>query len=131
MFAWAFWLHRWVPALLVVAFVVWVILHHRLEAGLGDVLRRQWRRAWPPRPLVLIPLLVVSALAFALLDAPVTVKIVPLGLDVLALSMTLFGGWWRRVTLARWLGGPGSSLVFVRPSAAMGMAGKGGLGHDR
>ena len=32
------------PAFLVVTFVAWVILHHRLEAGLGDVLRRRWGR---------------------------------------------------------------------------------------
>jgi hypothetical protein len=105
-FAWAFWFHRWVPALLVVGFVVWVIVHHRLEAGLGDVLHRRWRRVWPPGPVALVALLVASALAFVLLDAPAIVKILPLGLDVLALSMTVFGAWWRLVTLPRWLGGP-------------------------
>jgi hypothetical protein len=59
--AWAFWLLHWGPALLVVTFVAWLILHKRLEAGLGDTLRRQWRRVWPPAPLVLIALLVASA----------------------------------------------------------------------
>jgi hypothetical protein len=130
-FAWAFWLNRWAPALLVVGFVVWVILHHRLEAGLGEALLRRWRRAWPPRPVVLVALLVASALAFVLPDAPATAKIVPVGLDVLALSLTLFGAWWRLVTLPRWLGGPGSSLVFVRTSEAIGVVGKEGLGHER
>jgi hypothetical protein len=111
-FAWAFWLNRWAPALLVVGFVAWVILHHRLEAGLGEVLQRRWRRAWPPRPVVLIALLVASALAFVLPDAPAITKILPVGLDALALSITFFGAWWRLVTLPRWLGGPGSSLSF-------------------
>jgi hypothetical protein len=111
-FAWAFWLNRWVPALLVVGFVVWVFLHHRLEAGLGEVLQRQWRRAWPPRAVVLTALLVASALAFVLLAGPAISKVVPVGLGVLALSMTFFGAWWRLVTLPRWLGGPGSSLGF-------------------
>jgi len=106
--AWALWVHRWVPALLVVTFVVWVILHNRLEAGLGDGLRRRWRRAWPPAPWVLIALLVASALAFGLPDAPGQARIMPLGLDVLALSVLLCGAWWELVALPRWLGGPGS-----------------------
>jgi len=112
-FAWAFWLHRWVPALLVVGFVAWVILHHRLEAGLGEMLQRRWRRVWPPGPVVSIALLLASALAFVLPVAPATAKILPVGLDVLALSMILFGRWWRLVALPRWLGGAGSSLGFV------------------
>lgn len=89
--AWAFWFHRWVPAFLVVAFVVWVVLHTRLEAGLGDVLHRQWRRVWPPGPLVLTALLVASTLAFVLDDAPAEAKILPVGLDILALAAVLFG----------------------------------------
>jgi hypothetical protein len=118
-FAWAFWLHRWVPALLVVGFVVWLIVHHRLEDGFGTVLQRRWQRVWPPGSLVLIALLLASALAFVLSGAPAMAKIVPVGLDVLALSILLFGSWWKLVTLPRWLGGPGSSLSFVRVSEAM------------
>ena len=99
--------------MLVVGFVLWVILHHRLEAGLGEMLRRRWRRVWPPGRVVSIALLLASALAFGLPAAPATAKIVPVGLDVLALSMILFGSWWRLVALPRWLGGAGSSLGFV------------------
>jgi len=114
---WAFWLPLWVPALLVVTFVAWVILHRRLEAGLGETLHR----LWPPGPLVLIALLSASTLAFVLHDAPATMKIVPVGLDVFALSLIFFGAWWTRVTLPRWLGGPGSSPPFpVRTSGAIG-----------
>jgi len=111
---WAFWLHRWVPTLLVVTFVAWLILHHRLEAGLGDVLLRRWRRAWPPAPVVLIPLLFASTLAFVLLDAPVKARILPIGLHVLAFSLTLFGPWWTIVALPRWLGGPTGVIVTER-----------------
>ena len=118
--AWALWLHRWVPALLVVGFVAWVIFHRRLEAGRGDVLHRRWRLALPWGRLVLIALLSASLLAFVLADGPATAKIVPVALAVLALSMVLFGGWWRLVTLQRWLGGPGSALGFIRTSAAVG-----------
>lgn len=47
--------------MLVVTFVAWLILHKRLEAGLGDTLRLQWRRVWPPVPLVLIALVASTA----------------------------------------------------------------------
>jgi hypothetical protein len=108
--AWGLWFHRWVPALLVVAFVVWVILHNRLEAGLGEALQRRWRRAWPPGSLALIALLFASALAFVLDAAPAKMKIMPVGLAVLALAVILGGKWWMLVALPRWLGGSGSRL---------------------
>ena len=119
--AWVFWLHRWGPAFLVVTFVAWVILHHRLEAGLGEALRRRWRRAWPPRSPVLIALLVASALAFVLCDAPTTAKVLPVALDVFALSMILFGNWWTLFALPRWLGGDEPS-PFLRASDVIGVA---------
>ena len=112
--AWVFWLHRWGPAFLVVTLVAWVILHNRLEAGLGEALRRQWRRAWPPRPLVLIALFVASALAFVRGDAPTPAKVLPVALDVLALSMIVFGNWWTLCARPRWLGGHGPSPFLVR-----------------
>lgn len=112
-FAWMFWLHHWVPALLLVTFVAWVILHNRLEAGLGEALDRRWRRVWPLHPVVLIALLGASTLTFVLHDGPVTAKILPVGLNVLALSMALFGAWWTLIALPRWLGG--SESVDVSP----------------
>jgi hypothetical protein len=119
---WVFWLHRWAPAVLVATFVVWVILHNRLEAGLGERLHRQWRRAWPPGPLVLTGLLFASTLAFVLHDATATAKIVPVGLNVLALSLILFGAWWTLVALPRWLGGTGTGRVtFGSPRTATGI----------
>ena len=119
--AWVLWLHRWVPALLVVTLVVWVILHNRLDAGLSEVLHRRWRRAWPPGPVVLSALLSASALAFVLYDAPTKTKILPVGLDVLALSVILFGKWWMLVALPRWLGGTGPSPFLARASDAIGV----------
>jgi hypothetical protein len=116
--AWVFWLPYWVPAFLVASLAAWMILHRRLEAGLGETVRRQWRRVWPSRSPVLIALLVASALAFVRADAPATAKAVPIGLDVLALSVILFGHWWSLFTLPRWLGGPTPS--HVRASATIG-----------
>ena len=118
MLAWGLWLHRWAPALLVITFVVWVILHNRLEAGLGETFHRRWRRAWPPGPVILIALLFASALAFVVADAPPKAKIVPVGLDVLALSVVLFGTWWRLVALPRWLGGAGPLPFFAWSATA-------------
>jgi len=116
--AWGLWLHRWAPALLVITFVVWMILHNRLEAGLGEAFHRRWRRAWPPGPVILIALLFASALAFVVADAPPKAKIVPVGLDVLALSVVLFGTWWRLVALPRWLGGAGPLPFFAWSATA-------------
>lgn len=130
-FAWAFWLPLWVPALLVIAFVAWAIFHHRLEAGLGLRLERRWRRAWPPGPVVLSALIVASALVFVLAAAPAIAKVLPVGLAVLALSLTLFGPWWRLIALPGWLGGAGSSLAWVRTSGAIGAVRKEGRVDDR
>ena len=130
-FAWAFWLHRWVPALLVAGFVVWVLLHHRLEAAPGEAILRRWRRVWPPGPVVSSALLSATLVAFALSGAPATAKILPVGLGILALSMTAFGAWWRLVTLPRRLGGPGSRWSFVGTSGAIGVVGGRGSSHDR
>jgi hypothetical protein len=102
--AWVFWFHRWVPAAAVVAFVLWAVFHHRLEAGLADVLRVRWRRAWRSQ-LLAIALLSASLLVFALADAAVEAKVLPIALDAVALSVILLGPWWWRVTVPHWLGG--------------------------
>ncbi|MGH7324797.1 MAG: hypothetical protein ACREJ9_09125 [Candidatus Rokuibacteriota bacterium] len=99
------WLHEWFPALFGVAFVVWVLLHNRLEGELGNDLLRRWRRVWPPVPLVLIPLLVAGTVAYWLTDQPLSRKILPLALNLGGLSLVLVGGWERS-----WL-----SPVWVRP----------------
>ena len=44
-------------------------------------------------------------------DAPTTAKVLPVALDVFALSMILFGKWCTPFTLPRWLGGDGPSPV--------------------
>jgi hypothetical protein len=87
------WLHEWVPALFVAAFVLWVIVHHRLEGNLGEVLLRRWRRAWPPKTLVLVPLLLAGTLVYWLSNVPTTAKVLPITLNVIALSLVVLGGW--------------------------------------
>jgi len=98
----ALWLHEWLPALLVAAWVSWLILHKRLEGGLGEALVRFWRRAWPPGPLVLILLLAANTLAYWAY-APVPGKILPIALNLLGLLMVLFGGWWGVLARSGWL----------------------------
>jgi len=90
------WLHAWVPALLVVAFVVWIFVHHRLEGDLGADLLRGWRRIWPPPMGVLVPLLVIGTIAYWMSGLPIDRKVLPIGLNLLALSMIVWGEWrWR------------------------------------
>lgn len=91
--AWTFWLHQWVPGALVAIFVVWAILHARLEAGLGEALGRRWRRAWPPRPLVVSALLMLSAGIFVIDEGPALAKVLPVALAVVGLGLLLIAAW--------------------------------------
>jgi hypothetical protein len=102
--AWTLALHAWVPALLAIAFVSWVILHKRLESDFGDALARRWRRGWPPGRLVLILLLAASTSLVWESDARPLAKVLPVTLDILGLSMILLGGWLTPVrwTTAKW-----------------------------
>lgn len=97
--AWTLALHAWIPALLAIAFVSWVILHKRLEGDFGDALARRWRRGWPPGRIVLIVLLATSALLVWESNARPLAKVLPVTLDILGLSMVLLGGW---LTPVRW-----------------------------
>lgn len=85
------WFHAWLPAFLVVAFVVWALLHKRLEGDLGQALLPLWRRVWPPASLVLVPLLVAATMAYWVADQPVLRKVMPLTLNLFALSIVVFG----------------------------------------
>jgi len=90
------WLHEWLAALLVVGWVAWLILHRRLEGALGDNLVRLWRRVWPPGPVLLVLLLAANAVLYWVY-APIPGKIMPIALNVVGLSMVLFGSWWTRL----------------------------------
>jgi hypothetical protein len=89
------WWAEWVPAVFVAAFLLWVILHKRLEGEPGEILRRRWQRVWPPATLVLIPLLLAGTFLFWVSARPLEAKVVPVALNLFALSMILFGNWWR------------------------------------
>jgi hypothetical protein len=89
------WWLEWVPVVVVTAFLVWVILHKRLEADPGEALLRGWRRVWPPATLVLIPVLLAGTFMFWVSRRPLEAKILPIALNLFALSMIVFGSWWR------------------------------------
>jgi hypothetical protein len=105
----ALWWTDWVPAVLVVACLLWAILHKRLE-GDPEALLRRWRRVWPPATLVLIPLLLAVTFVFWVSPRPLEAKVLPVALNLFALSMILVGSSWRRVVHleALWRPGPPS-----------------------
>ena len=90
----AVWWHRWLPALFLAGVLSWAILHRWLEGNPGRVFGRLWRRAWPLRTIVLIPLLLSGTLAYWVASEPVRPKILPIALHLVALSIVLFGNWW-------------------------------------
>ncbi len=91
----AMWWAEWIPAVFVTAFFLWMILHKRLEDDPGGVLLRRWRRVWPPATLVLILLLLTDTFVFWVSTRPAEAKVLPVALNLFALSMILFGSWWR------------------------------------
>jgi hypothetical protein len=94
----ALWWHRWVPAVLLAGVVAWAILHRWLE---GNPLGQLRRRAWPPGTSALVPLLVGVTLACWVSDGPTMPKVLPSALNVVALSILLFGSWWRLIAQPR------------------------------
>src|SRR2546429_8565361 len=51
------------------------------------------RRVWPPAVIVVVPLLVVGTLASWMSGLPIDRTILPIGLNLLGLSMTVWGEW--------------------------------------
>lgn len=91
------WWHRWAPVLIVVAFVVGVILHKRLESERGEGRQRAWRRVWPPATLVLVVLIVGGTALYSASNHAIEAKILPVALNACAGFMVV-GGIWRRVS---------------------------------
>jgi len=93
--AWTFRLHRWAPAFVVLAFVAWVLMHWRLEAGLGRVLAQRWGSPWPGGLVIVAALLCASAVAFVYADIAPLAKVMPVALALFGLSVLVTGTWWR------------------------------------
>ena len=93
-FAAVLWWLPWMPALLVLAFVAWLIVHKRFEDEYGDDLRRARQRFWPPASLVLIALIVAGTAAYGVSHRALEAKMLPIALNVVALFTLLLGFRW-------------------------------------
>ena len=93
-FAAALWWLEWMPALLVLAFVAWLIVHTRFEGEYGDDLRRARQRFWPPASIVLIALIVAGTAAYGVSNRALEAKMLPIALNVVALFTLLLGIRW-------------------------------------
>ena len=85
------WWHRWMPAVVVLAFVVWVVFHEWLESEAGAGRQRAWRRAWPPASLMLLVVIVAGTALYAGSNAALEAKILPIAFNVLAGLMVIAG----------------------------------------
>jgi hypothetical protein len=87
----ALWWHRWVPAVVVLAFVFWAVLHKWLESEASAGRQRAWRHAWPPATLVLLVLIVGGTALYFGSSAAIEAKILPIALNALAGLMVVAG----------------------------------------
>jgi hypothetical protein len=94
------WWHEWMPALIVVAFVVWAVLHTRYQGARREAFMRLRRRVWPPAPVVLVALIVAGTAVYWLSSGAIEAKVLPIALNVLA-AVAVVVATWRRA-----IGGP-------------------------
>ena len=92
----AFWWHAWMPAVAVLAFVGWVLLHRRYQGVRREAFMRFRRRIWPAPPLVLIALIVVSTAVYLTATVVVEARVLPIALNVVAMGLIVLASW-RRV----------------------------------
>jgi len=93
-FAAVLWWLEWMPALLVLAFVAWLIVHTRFEGEYGDDLRRARQRLWPPASIVLIALIVAGTAVYGMSNRAPIAKMLPIALNVIALFTLILGIRW-------------------------------------
>ena len=92
-----FWWHAWMPAVAVVAFVGWVLLHRRYQGARREDFMRFRRRVWPPAPLVLVAVIVAGTAMYVTSTVSVEARVLPVALNVVAAGMIVLGTW-RRVS---------------------------------
>jgi hypothetical protein len=93
-FAAVLWWLEWMPALLVLAFVAWLIVHKRFEGEYGDDLRSVRQRFWPPATIVLIALIVAGTAVYGMSNRALEAKMLPIALNVIALFTLILGIRW-------------------------------------
>jgi hypothetical protein len=92
------WWHEWMPALIVVAFLAWALLHRRYQGSRREAFMRVRSRVWPPPTLVLVALIVAGTAVYGLSRISMEARILPIALNVVAFGM-LVVGWARVVSL--------------------------------
>ena len=80
----ALWWHALVPGLILVAFIVWAVLHTRYQGARRDRFMRFRQRLWPPALLTVIALIVAGTTLYGMSSVPLEVKVLPIALNVLA-----------------------------------------------
>lgn len=86
----ALWWHAWMPAVILVAFVLWAVLHTRFQGTRRAAVMRLRQRVWPPTPFVLVALIVAATAVYGLSSEPILAKVLPIALNVLAAVMVVF-----------------------------------------
>ena len=87
MLAAALWWHAWMPAVILVAFVVWAALHTRYHGARREAFMRARARVWPPAALVLVALIVAGIAVYGLSTDAIEAKVMPIALNAVALSI--------------------------------------------
>jgi len=92
----AFWWHAWMPAVAVLAFVGWVLIHRRYQGVRREAFMRFRRRIWPAPRLVLIALIIASLAVYLTATVAVEARVLPIALNLVAMGLIVLGSW-RRV----------------------------------
>ena len=89
----AFWWHAWMPAVAVVAFVAWALLHRRYQGTRREAFMRFRRRIWPPARLALVALIVAGTTVYVTSSLSLEARVLPIALNVAAAAMIVLGSW--------------------------------------
>ena len=89
----AFWWHTWMPAVAVVVFVGWALLHRRYQGTRREDFMRFRRHVWPPAPIVLFAVIVATIAVYVTSTDSVEAKAMPIALTLLAAGALILGKW--------------------------------------
>jgi hypothetical protein len=102
----ALWWHALMPGLILLAFIVWAVLHRRYQGARRERFMRARQRVWPPPPLALAALILAGTMLYGMSSVPIEVKVLPITLNVLAAGMLVTAAW-QRVARSRAVEAPG------------------------
>ena len=91
-----FWWHAWMPAVAVLAFLGWVLVHRRYQGARREAFMSFRRRIWPAPRLVLIALIIASTAVYLTATVAIEARVLPIALNLVAMGLIVLGSW-RRV----------------------------------